>query len=200
MNTLPPHLVRQSVSKHVDRSLPATQDILFYTPDDLRCPITHEPFLQPVLTAGGHVYERGAIEKHLSLRVTDPLTGAALPNRTLTPVYILQSRALEYRQRTAQACVDAASAGPLDQTSTTILAGDRPRADFLRRAAELVAGSGLTIQGLTPETIDYVINHPGSSYDTMALIAFARGLFHAGYAMLGRVQVNLLDERQKPRY
>ena len=176
---------RRTPPKHaVDERIMAIErpgDSLFCTPEDLRCPITHEPFLQPVLTAGGHVYERAAIEKHLTLRVTDPLTGAPLPNRTLTPVYILQSRALEYRQRTAQACVDLASAGALDPGHAAGARLERPRADYLRRAAELVAGSGLAVAGLNPETIDYAAAHSEPWHDAMTLITFARGLFHAGW-------------------
>lgn len=39
---------------------------LFDTPADLLCPITHELFKEPVINAVGQVYEKAAIERHLT--------------------------------------------------------------------------------------------------------------------------------------
>ena len=49
------------------------------------CPITHEPMVDPVVTALGMTYERRAIEKWLEAHTTDPLTGALLPSLALLP-------------------------------------------------------------------------------------------------------------------
>lgn len=64
------------------------------------------------------VYERAAIERHLSQSkgtAIDPISRQALPNRELTPVYILRSRATEFREHTARQNLErACSAACLD--------------------------------------------------------------------------------------
>lgn len=44
------------------------------------------------------VYERHAIERALEYSNLDPVTRSPLPGKTLTPVYLLRSRATEYRE------------------------------------------------------------------------------------------------------
>ncbi|KAK9819867.1 hypothetical protein WJX72_003454 [[Myrmecia] bisecta] len=56
----------------------------------------------------GQVYEREAIEQYLRSHSLDPVTRMALPTSHLTPVYILRSRAMEYRDNTARACIEQA--------------------------------------------------------------------------------------------
>lgn len=73
------------------------EDLLFDTPSDLVCPITHELFKDPVINACGQVYEREAILRCLEERPVDPITRTRLESTTLTPVYIVRSRAIEYR-------------------------------------------------------------------------------------------------------
>jgi hypothetical protein len=56
-------------------------------------------------TLPAQVYERAAIERHLSRgkgAAIDPLSRQPLPSPELTPVYILRSRAAEFREHTAQ--------------------------------------------------------------------------------------------------
>lgn len=82
---------------------------LFDTPADLRCPITLTIFKDPVINSAGHTYDRHAIEAFFANSRDgdiDPLSRTPLPTRTLTPVHVLRSRALEYRQRTANTCVE----------------------------------------------------------------------------------------------
>jgi hypothetical protein len=43
--------------------------------EDYTCSITHCIFLDPVLAADGHFYERFAIEKWFETNSTSPLTG-----------------------------------------------------------------------------------------------------------------------------
>ena len=52
----------------------------------LRCPITLEIFIDPVIAADGHTYERKAIQKSFNKgNSKSPLTNNQLDNRTLTP-------------------------------------------------------------------------------------------------------------------
>jgi hypothetical protein len=73
------------------------------------------------------IYERSAIATHLQRSHTDPLTRQPLPNASLTPVFPLRSRALEYRQQTAAACMEIACSP-----------GCTNPVRYVRRAAEMV--------------------------------------------------------------
>lgn len=98
------------------------------------CPLTLSPFIDPVLTTAGHVYERTAIQAHLERSATDPLTRAPLLNKSLTPVFVLRSRALEFRESVARACIARVCAGAPDPMR------------YLRRAVELIADTGSHVQ------------------------------------------------------
>lgn len=71
------------------------------------------------------VYERAAIERHLSQSkgtAIDPISRQALPNRELTPVYILRSRATEFREHTARQNLErACSAACLDPVCSSVI-------------------------------------------------------------------------------
>lgn len=84
------------------------QQSLFQTPPELLCPITLTIFRDPVINTAGHTYERNAMESYFASSDgdVDPLSRTPLPTRTLTPVHVLRSRALEYRQRTANTCIE----------------------------------------------------------------------------------------------
>lgn len=60
--------------------------LLFETPPDLVCPITFHLFRDPVINAAGQVYERAAIEQHLALKGTDPISGVVIQSNQLIPV------------------------------------------------------------------------------------------------------------------
>jgi hypothetical protein len=144
---------------------------------DLVCPVTQTVFLDPVLTAAGHVYERAAIEKFMSRsgpNLIDPLTRESLTNTNLTPVFVLRSRALEYRESTARLCVEMACVPMRGRAPKPI--------DYLRRAVELCADAGFLPQGLTQELVGYVQSHASNAYDNLAMEEFARGLRSNGYA------------------
>lgn len=142
----------------------------FTTPSDLECPITHDLFVDPVINAVGQVYERHAITSFLQYHDTDPVTREVLPNKTLTPVYVLRSRAIEYRENSARACIEAACSPACDQPAL-----------YLRRAAELCSVLPAPIQGLSSEALQYIQAHPSNAYDERSLQLFAEGLFQAGY-------------------
>ncbi|KAI7839560.1 hypothetical protein COHA_006687 [Chlorella ohadii] len=144
---------------------------LFEPPAELVCPLTLAPFIDPVLTSAGHVYERSAIKSHLERSNTDPLTRQPLLNNSLTPVYVLRSRSLEYRESAAKACIERVCSG----------SGAAEPVRYLRRAVELIADTGSHVQGLSQETIEFVLSHPSNAYDRIALQLFASGLFLAGY-------------------
>ena len=50
----------------------------------------------PVITSGGHTYERGQIERWLATHDTDPLTGERLDDKTLRPNVLVRSMCRKY--------------------------------------------------------------------------------------------------------
>ncbi|XP_006649845.1 protein spotted leaf 11-like isoform X2 [Oryza brachyantha] len=61
-------------------------------PDDFRCPISLDLMKDPVIVATGQTYERGYIERWLEAgHDTCPKTQLKLPNKSLTPNYVLRS-------------------------------------------------------------------------------------------------------------
>lgn len=46
------------------------------------------------------IYERAAISAHLQRCSSDPVTRQELPSAALTPIFLLRSRAMEYRDNT----------------------------------------------------------------------------------------------------
>merc|ERR1711998_224152 len=61
-------------------------------PEELCCPLTMEPMLEPVVTADGHTYERAAIEAWLEQHDTSPLTNKHLEHRQLIPNLLVRSQ------------------------------------------------------------------------------------------------------------
>lgn len=69
-------------------------------PKHLSCPITHELFVDPVIFADGHTYERDAIARWLrDHRETSPMTGASFPGRriVLLPNHAMRSQVEEWK-------------------------------------------------------------------------------------------------------
>ena len=60
-------------------------------PGEHVCPITQQPFVDPVITADGHTYERLAIELWLQDHDTSPMTGLSLPSKALIPNLALRT-------------------------------------------------------------------------------------------------------------
>ena len=60
-------------------------------PLQTRCPITLDRFVDPVITADGHTFERAAIERWLEVSDISPTTGLALPSRVLIPNHTLRA-------------------------------------------------------------------------------------------------------------
>ncbi|KAK9868882.1 hypothetical protein WJX84_011105 [Apatococcus fuscideae] len=120
------------------------EDPVFDTPSDLVCPITHEIFRDPVITAAGQVYERDSIMVFLQKHNTDPVTRMPLAGKTLTPIYILRSRARDFREQTARTCV-----------SRACTPGCREPVKYVRRAAELCGSLDVEVQGMTAECIHH---------------------------------------------
>ena len=56
---------------------------------EICCPITHQLFLEPVMTRDGHVYEREAIERWLRANDTSPVTGLLLSDKSVTPLHTI---------------------------------------------------------------------------------------------------------------
>ncbi|MFN7094567.1 MAG: ankyrin repeat domain-containing protein, partial [Burkholderiales bacterium] len=53
-------------------------------PENLLCPLTHEPFKEPVIAKDGHTYEKEAIEKWVIEKGTSPKTQENLSYRFFT--------------------------------------------------------------------------------------------------------------------
>lgn len=90
-------------------------------------------------------------------RTLGPLTNHPFSTvrRSLTPVYVLRSRSLEYRETVAAACIERVCGGGPPQALVR----------FLRRAVELIADTGSSVQGLSRETVEYVREHPSNAFD-----------------------------------
>eukprot|EP01023_Acetabularia_acetabulum_P026786 TRINITY_DN2538_c0_g1_i16.p1 TRINITY_DN2538_c0_g1~~TRINITY_DN2538_c0_g1_i16.p1 ORF type:complete len:378 (+),score=44.24 TRINITY_DN2538_c0_g1_i16:218-1351(+) len=154
------------------RSLQLEPEHLFETPGDLVCPITHEIFVDPVITTAGQVYERTAIEQYISTQQNpvDPVTRSPLVSKMLTPVHVFRGRALEFRESTARECVEYACSSECQQP-----------AKYLRRASELVNGIKQNVPGLSLECIEYFQGHSSNAYDHLGMQLFAKGLLKQGY-------------------
>ena len=62
------------------------------------------------------VYERDAICNHLRRSCSDPVTRQELPGLSLTPIYLLRSRATDYREQTCAQPVCSRATQPFDPT------------------------------------------------------------------------------------
>jgi hypothetical protein len=79
-----------SAAEEVSRRLHVGQ-LLANIGADLKCPITQERMVEPVVAADGHSYERGAMEAWLREHESSPLTGEPLAHRHLVPNSRLKS-------------------------------------------------------------------------------------------------------------
>ena len=86
--------VRQTVLERLDahrREIAALKLGRGEIPDDLRCPLTLEIFLDPVSAADGHTYERVAIEEWLATGArTSPVTNEPLESLKLVPQHTVK--------------------------------------------------------------------------------------------------------------
>ena len=101
----------------VDTKKKRTDDL----PSGCCCPITQEPFVDPVMCADGHTYSREAITSWISYgRCTSPMTGLRLESLVLVPNHamrivteqILDTRARDEwaEERSARGCERIAKA------------------------------------------------------------------------------------------
>jgi hypothetical protein len=65
-------------------------------PPHLRCPLTQELFLDPVVIASGHTYERAAIKLYLQASGADPVTKEQLEYDDVVPSLSMQKIAQAY--------------------------------------------------------------------------------------------------------
>lgn len=65
-------------------------------PDELICSLSLQLMIDPVMTAGGHTYERASIERWLETHSTDPLTGENMDDKTLRPNALVRSMCRKY--------------------------------------------------------------------------------------------------------
>jgi len=69
-------------------------------PDDLRCPLSLEVFVDPVICADGHTYEREAIEGWLLQNRTSPITREAIDRESLAPNHVVRKLVSAWRTTT----------------------------------------------------------------------------------------------------
>lgn len=81
-------------------------------PKDLCCPITLALFQEPFIAADGHTYERAAIERHLRVNTTSPMTGADMTHNTLTPNHSMRSQVAQWRSAGSVAAPAVAAPAP----------------------------------------------------------------------------------------
>jgi len=71
--------------------------------EDFNCPITGEPFEDPVIADDGHTYEKSAILKWFQMgNLKSPLTNAQLRNSHLIPNHRLKSCMASYKEKIAE--------------------------------------------------------------------------------------------------
>lgn len=74
---------------------------------DLVCPITLQPFENPVIAADGHTYERDAIVECIARSGISPITREPLDSNTLRPNYIIKNLIDELKKRNTNASPQA---------------------------------------------------------------------------------------------
>ena len=83
-------LIRSSASSEEAAQLWQEHQLLDVS---LECPITCQRFVDPVIAADGHTYERRAIEEWLTEHETSPLSGEVMPEGELRSNWIVKSLA-----------------------------------------------------------------------------------------------------------
>lgn len=67
---------------------------------EFRCPISQEPFEDPVVASDGHTYERFEIERWFATgKQTSPMTNSFMPDRRLIPNHVVRSFLKEHKAR-----------------------------------------------------------------------------------------------------
>ena len=94
--------------------------ILDVVPDHYVCPITKMIMTYPVSDAFGHSYEKTAIELWLSEHSTSPVTGAQLPNKTLTLNHALRNIIQDFHSRAATATTATAANASIVSTNAAV--------------------------------------------------------------------------------
>ena len=102
-------------------------------PDHYLCPITKMIMTDPVFDAYGHSYENAAIEQWLSDHDTCPVTGALLPNKTLTKNHALRN-AIEEEVRRRSAATTAAASSTIPVHSSCRLLNRQHESERLSRS------------------------------------------------------------------
>jgi hypothetical protein len=128
--------VELEVAKKEVASLRADRDDAT-TPVHLRCPITLQRMVSPVICSDGHSFERTAINSWLAERRTNPLTGATLQDASLVPALALRDAIAEWevahgREPTERA-EEAEEEPPAEVQQEQPRAAPRP-SSFLSRA------------------------------------------------------------------
>ncbi|XP_006824496.1 uncharacterized protein LOC102809960, partial [Saccoglossus kowalevskii] len=87
----------KTIAEHQQEMLSSESREFEPLPSHLVCPLSKELFVDPVKTPHGHVYERYAIEAHLSKTSIDPVALKPLVEDQLVPCCDVKKLAEEYR-------------------------------------------------------------------------------------------------------
>lgn len=74
---------------------------LLSDPDDFSCPVLHALMQDPVVAADGFTYEREALQEHLSVRQTSPMTGENMGTQ-LVPNQGIKTKIYDYKSNLIQ--------------------------------------------------------------------------------------------------
>ena len=97
-----PILLVSPPSDHQPRNVDAWRAPSTSYPASFLCPITHEPFRDPVMAEDGHSYERAALALWYCKKLTSPVTGAAVRSTWTLPNHALRCAVDEKTQELQQ--------------------------------------------------------------------------------------------------
>jgi Hint-domain/von Willebrand factor type A domain/U-box domain/VWA / Hh protein intein-like len=119
---------------------------------DLECPITHDLFVDPVMTADGQTYERSAIEHWFGppdYRRTSPATGLPLASLTLIPNIAIKKACDSVRSGSATATATVITATTNTASSSTAQTPSNPIRPFKNRRPRVGARKFIGRDGKT---------------------------------------------------
>ena len=99
-------------------------------PERYLCPITGDLMEDPVLTMGGHCYDRASIARWFAQgKKTDPLTGAELSESTLIPNHQLRGDIIKFKETDVSELENQVNSGKMSTEK-------KERLEFLRKEIE----------------------------------------------------------------
>ena len=118
-------------------------------PADFICPITSACFVNPVIAADGHTYDRSSITEWFKKKTTSPMTREVLEDTTLRPNLSMISMISAWRaEREGEAAIERQLQGHLTKIYQGCLTSDELTTE-LRRLSDFVADKEIVVS--TPQ-------------------------------------------------